>query len=223
MLTLALSIAVPADEYEEQILFRGIEWGSNYNEAITDLGGISMCDLRESEYWYSIKDYMNTESGMSKYNGTLGGYTYASASSLKDLSVAGYPIESLYMYFIYTPGEEGMLIKDTEHTKLVYAYYKIKPKDLEAAYDDLTTKLTSLYGDVDETDHSTFLIDDNQNLWYGANGTMVSVVSRDYNTTSTKELYIKYGFAGGDDLMKASYDALVLEESKKAANNTDGL
>lgn len=53
---------------------------------------------------------------------------------------------------------------------------------------------------------------------------MVSVVSRDYgSTTGTKEIYIKYAFKGGDELLNKAYEALVLEEKMNAGSNTEGL
>jgi len=218
-------LAYAAEIYSEPILFRGVEWGSTLAEATQMLPeGVEMYDLRESERWYSIDDYMYTENGFGTYSGVLGGYIYAKSSSLEGMKVAGYDVDDIKMYFTYLPDDKGLLMKDEEHTALIYAYYKIEPKDLDSAYNDLVDKLSSLYGDIDLMQHDSFMIDDRQSLWNGADGTMVSVVSRDYgSTTGTKEIYIKYAFKGGDELLNKAYEALVLEEKMNAGSNTEGL
>lgn len=224
LIMVSISVYAAADDvYSTPILFKKIPWGTSYTDAVKQLGNISMRDIRETEYWHTMDDFMYTEGGFSDYNAKIGGYAYASSSSLEGEKVAGYDIDDLYMYFVYVPGDDGLLIRDEDHTALIYAYYKINPKDLTAAYEDLTAKLTKLYGDVDGTQSDSFLITDNQNLWNGAEGTMVSLVSRDYESTGTKEIYIKYGFSGAEALMQKAYDAIALEESINAADNTDGL
>ena len=217
--------AFAGDEHSEPILFRGAQWGSSLDEVkkfIPD--GVKMRDLKITEYWYPMDSLMNDGNDWgSQYKAEMGGYSYAQSSSLKDVKVAGYDIEDLYLYFMYVPGEDGLLVKDDAHTALIYAYYKLEPKNPDAVYDDLISKLTSLYGDVDREESSTGLIDRKMSQWNGADGTMVSVFREDYSTTGSHYIYIKYGFKGGDDLMKAAYDATVLEESKGAASNVDGL
>lgn len=213
-----------AEDGAAPILFRGAEWGSTFDEAIKVLPeGSKVRDLNTTEYWYSVDNLLYNESVWDdSYKGELGGYTYVQSSSLKGLQVAGYDIEELKMYFVYTTGDDGLLIKDSDHTAFIYAYYKLEPKDPDAAYEDLLTKLTKLYGDVDvrQTDSSYIVYE--QNLWDGGNGTKVSLLREDYPTGS-HYIYIKYSFDGANDLMKKAYDALVLEESVNASSNVEGL
>ena len=79
-----------------------------------------------------------------------------------------------------------------------------------AVFDDITAKLTSLYGDVDftyETEEGNWKgkkAKRTSNVWYGANGTMVSVsYFVGWGTT------INYSYEGADELLKnASYGNL---------------
>ena len=207
--------------HEEPILFRGIKWGATREEAAKALpAGLVMTETKTSEYWYSTSNMMFDESFNDYYKGELGCYEYTRSSNA--VQVAGYEVKDIYLYYAYHTGEDGLLIKDDEHTSLLYAYYKIEPKDPAAAYNDLIGKLTSLYGDVDFRQRSDSVITYTQNLWYGADGTMVSLVKADYSTGS-HYIYIKYGFSGADDLLNAAYDAVVLEERLNAASNVDGL
>ena len=209
---------------ESEILFRGIPWGASFNEVLKAFPeGAKIRDPQIKDYWYLTDDMLYDESAWSdKYTGEMGCYSYVQSSTLKEMQVAGYDIEDLYLYFVFVPGDDGLLVKDKEHTALVYAYYKLEPKDPDAAYSDLLTKLTGLYGDVDLHQSKAPYISYEQSLWEGGNGSKVSLVREDYPSGS-HYIYIKYGFAGADELMKKAYDALVLEESLNAVSNTDGL
>lgn len=228
LLTLALlltsCVAFAGDEYAEPILFRGVEWGSSFEDVVKVLpDGVKMRDPKINEYWYPMSDMMYDESGWgNQLKGELGCYAYARSSSLKGVKVAGYEIDELYLYFIFKQDSSGKLVKDAAHTAFYYGYYKLEPKDPDAVYDDLVNKLSSLYGDVDEEKSSSSIIDDKMALWNGADGTMVSIFRQDYSSGS-HYIYIKYGFAGGDDLMQEAYEAVVREETEGAASNTDGL
>lgn len=213
-----------ADEYEKAILFRGIQWGATVSEVSAGLPeGVEMYGTKNSEYWYSMDNRMYDESmNGDSLKAEIGCYDFVRSRSLENVRVAGYQVSDLYLYYIYTPGENGLLVKDDEHTALIYAYYKLEPKDPESVFADLTKKLTGLYGDVDLHQKRTPYIAYEQNLWYGADGTMVSILKEDYPSGS-HYIYIKYGFAGGDDLMAKAYDAVILEETLNAASNVDGL
>lgn len=212
-----------ADTYESPILFRGIQWGSTVSEASSGLPeGVRMYATRINEYWYPMASTMFDESVNEYFKAELGCYEYARSTTLENVKVAGYNIAGLYLYYVYVPGENGLLIKDNANTALAYAYYKLEPKDPEAVYADLVKKLTSLYGDVDEHQKKSPYIVYEQNLWHGADGTMVSLVKEDYPSGS-HYIYIKYGYSGADELIAKAYDAIVLEEMLNAASNTDGL
>ncbi len=222
LILLGCGSAVADDAYEEPILFRGIEWGASYTDTLKGLpAGVTMYALRNSEYWYTMDDYMFTSSNMA-YHAEIGAYAYARASSLNGVKVAGYDVSKIDLYFAYLPGDDGLLVKDKEHTSLFYAYYCLEPKDPNAVFEDLKTKLTSLYGDVDYEQTKSSIISYEQALWNGADGTMVSLIREDYSSGS-HYIYIKYGFKGGNDLLKAAYEAAVLEETLNAVSNTDGL
>ncbi len=221
MLILGFNI-VWADEYEKPILFRGIEWGSKYGDALKALPeGVRMYGLQDREYWYSVDEQLFDESKW-KYKGILGCYTYAMSSSLEGAKVAGYQIDQLYLYFTYLPDDNGLLVKDENHTALVYGMYKLEPKDVETVYSDLITKLTSLYGDVDVSQTKSPYISYTQNAWKGADGTIVSLVKEDY-PSGPHYIWIRYSFEGANTLIDNAYEALVLEESINSASDTDGL
>lgn len=211
-----------AEQNDTSILFRGVEWGSTFEEFKTGLPeGVKMSDLRTNEYWNTMESNMFTGNGHST-KGDLGAYAYAFSNTLDEVKVAGYAISDLYAYFIYRTDDNGLLVRDDAHTALIYAYYEIEPKDPDAVYSDLLEKLSSVYGNITETnkeDKSTY---SEQNIWRGADGTMVSAVRIDYSS-GNHVIFIKYGFTGGDDLIAAAYEAAILEETKNAGSSTEGL
>ena len=215
------NVALASTIYEKPILFRGIDWGSNYNYAIKAFPPqIEMSSLNDSEYWYRIEDYLYKKSGNSR-DGVIGARSNAYSWDISGLKVAGYEVDEIELLFTYLPGESGLLSKAASDTALIYAEYKLKPKDADAAYTDLTNKLTALYGDIDATNSDSFFIEYNQNEWFGADGTKVSLVSESHS--SDTYIYIKYAFDGANELMDNAYNALILEETQNAASNTDGL
>ena len=62
--------------------------------------------------------------------------------------------------FVYTPDETGRLIKDKDHAVLCLAEYEFdfesKKESYDAALEDLTNKLTLLYGDIDNQPSSGY-------------------------------------------------------------------
>ena len=212
-----------ADTHDSAILFRNANWGAAYSEVLEKLPeGVKMYAPKVSEYWRLTADRMFDDSSWDYYKAELGCYSYSKSSSMKNVKVAGYDVDTIYLYFLYTIDSNGLLVKDDDHTSLIYAYYKLEPKDPDAVYTDLVSKLTSLYGDVDLHQKKSPYTTYEQNLWYGADGTQVSLVKEDYPSGS-HYIYIKYGFSGADEQIAAAYNAVVLEETQNAASNTDGL
>ena len=214
-----------ADPYEKPILFRGVEWGASCaafeNGVFPD--GLQFYNAKLLDSWHSVANMLYDGADI-RYKGEFGFYYRPLPSSIKKLGlkVAGYPVDDLYLYFTFLPGDDGILVKDTIHSSFIYVYYKIEPNDPEGTYSDLLNKLTALYGDVDYSTAKSPYISYTYNLWNGADGTMVCLEKEDYPSGS-HYIYIKYSFAGADDIIKTAYDAFVFEETRNAASDTSGL
>lgn len=207
---------------DKEILFRSVPWGSSVTEAAAQQEFINPEKFREWEYWYPAESFMFRESGSTLVNAAAGGYVNIYP---RDLKVAGYDVNSMQIYFTYVPDAEGNLVRDTDHTAMIYAYYQLDVKDPVAAFEDLSGKLSGLYGDVTSTDHYDgygYIVSD-QLLWKGQNGTMVSLVLEDYPESKLTNLYIKYGTADADQQLLDAFKAVQKEEGQNAEGNTDGL
>lgn len=207
---LAMTAVSTLAEHGEPILFRGIVWGSSYAE-------IAESVELEKLSTFSFSESVGTALGMETTLDTPRdeGLVGIAEFSRPYPEVAGYQTVDVELHFVYLPDENGELAKDEEHTALYHAYYTIEPADRVAAYEDLTQKLTSLYGDADYSRGDITQDKDSVTAWYGAEGTMVSL---EYSTSSYR-IYIHYGFLGGDQLLMDAQAAV----DRARANNTDGL
>lgn len=206
---LALGCAAAlAEAYEEPILFRGIPWGSSYAEIAQE---VELDDLY-AQKGYGVADRLWKGDSLDYDVGTEG---YASYTTFP--KVAGYQASYVVLDFAMVPDEDGHLpmdeygevVPDPERTRLYAGIYFIYASDEYAAFEDLSNKLTSLYGDADMTM-------DGISVWYGAEGTMVSVGKR---SSSSGNIMIAYACADGDEWLADAQAAL----DRAFSEDTEGL
>lgn len=211
-------------QYDKPILFRGVEWGVTHNEAVKSLPAeLNWWALDVSSSVYPVEHALYDE-GRDYFNGEVGGYVSPRSSSIgkANLTVAGYAVDDVTLRYAFIPNADGTLSKSSDTAKLYYAYYKLDPKDPDAAYADLTTKLTTLYGDPDRSFTKSPYISYEYTIWYGADDTVLCLEREDYPSGS-HYIYIKYATLKGNEWLSTAYDALVYEETKNAGSNLDGL
>lgn len=210
---------------EKEILFRGLEWGIPYEETLKAFDkDFPFTESEPFDFWRMPTDLLKTTDYRS-YREYLGTSVGSSVKYYESFEVAGYPVRSVNMYYAYLPGEDGILVRDHEHTSFYLGFYEILPKDYYTAFEDLTTKMNTLYGDMDYEnieDGSSF-INNTFRVWNGKNGTMVGLELEEYNASDTKYLYIRYTFQGADELIEQAHQAVLLEERINAESNYDGL
>ncbi len=203
VLLLALSCAAYADVYEQEIRFQSISWDWSLKELVStkrvEDESVSPAEAHDVAY------YLYGEADKHKYTSPI-----VVMKSLPVSEAAGYELEEAYMYFVKTPDEKGNVMNaDALRLKPICGVYVLKNYG-SAAFDDITAKLTSLYGDVDftyETKEGNWKgkkANRRSNVWYGQNGTMVSVsYYAGWGTTIT------YSYEGANELLKkASYGNL---------------
>lgn len=190
-----INVAVP--ENAKEILFRGIPWGSTYNETVSALLSDWGVRFREGEIITPrrIRSLINN-SWSDYYDNECGCYTYlATGSEIKQ--VAGYNVENVKLYFAFAPNDQGEIDQLPENTSFFLGQYTIKPKDLYAVYEDLKQKISSLYGKPAKERSDGFIIHYKYCYWYGANDTMVVIVTDD----NWDSIYINYVWNHGDDML----------------------
>lgn len=218
----SVCVASAEESATKPILFRGIEWGSSYTEVLAQFPAeIRFFNTSYDGTSYNVRYKMLDES-RHYYDGNVSRKASAYSSSLENLNVAGYELSDLDLCFAWIPGDDGLIVEDDDHTALFFAEYEISPKDLDAAYSDLTAKLSSLYGEPVSTKTSGFTIKETYTVWYGGNNTMLVLLKEEYSSGS-KYIKIRYGTTDGDTWLQTAYDALILKESLETVSNIDGL
>ena len=147
--------------YEKPILFREIEWGTSYNEVVE-----TYPNKNQNEWEPGGIDAI-FYGGEAAHYGKVG---FRIRSGLpQGVTVAGYDVRDIYLNFVYTPDETGRLIQDKDHAVLCLAEYEFdfesKKESYDAALEDLTNKLTLLYGDIDNQPSSGY---GTRAVWKGA-------------------------------------------------------
>ena len=207
--------AATAEPCEQPIQFRGLKWGGNYSDIaegfkiIRTIGHYdNSCTIRALMY--------GEASGNAKYDERVGFKTTIDPSSIG--KVGGYPVKDAGMFFAHTMDESGRLLEENESAKFYMGFYMIEVKGKsgqDAAWDDLTQKLSSLYGECDQevSPWNTYRV------WDGAEGTMVSLEKVASHNGEKYSIIIRYSFEAGETLLQKAQSAIDHEFSLI----TDGL
>lgn len=213
----------------ESITFRDIDWYTPYPEASTALQ--NMGDIGRSSVFERIMlsnwDIEGPEFVGEPYFSGGGVQIYTTAS------VAGYNA-SLFVNFIYAI-IDGHVSWDMQSSELIKVIYKIQDLgDMEAAYDDLKSKLSHLYGEgtITSSYDSYYKRVAYEGVnWFGSDGSVVRItiqhkVTEDsraiieiiYSAPNTAERITE--LIKQDELDKAAEEA---EKREENADNYDGL
>jgi len=194
-------------EYDKEILFRNIPWGSTYGEVKEALADLDA--EWETPYNYahnSIRGIIDERLPERKNAYTI---CYVTLKNIKD-KVAGYPLKSITLYFAFNDIENPYL----EDTSLFLAVYTFEYGSMtETEKDDLLNTLEQVYGPYDtmEDYHSPGL-----GYWdYGIIGKDNSEVHF-YRSGLIKVYYLG---GNGASTAQQNYEELM----KSSISNTDGL
>lgn len=166
--------SVPAyAEYDEEIMFRNIPWGSNYYEVMEALEdvGIKEWGAEKPLTRLNIEASKNamwiSHESESVEPEKLGFCICVDGKKMPVFTVAGFEVSEITLYFAYTFAEDGTLLLDREHTALYAASYAFR-KNTSQVSSSLLLKLRALYGkqDAHKSDTNGY-----KNAWYGKNGT----------------------------------------------------
>lgn len=222
-------------ETDTEIIFRDIPWGTSYAEVQQILNEFDWYDM-SFDYMrhYPVEEVLTDDYDYYSIEFDNGGINMtAQPFSQKETSVAGYTTSDIELFFAYVP-VKGTLTKDASDTALYGARYIFEPQNISSMSNDLIEKLSSLYGDPDETTADTDMWGNKTTYtwWNGANNTVVVLRALDSSGDSTgfynDELWISYAWKNGDNLLLAADNAVNMsgysEESSNYGNgNTDGL
>ena len=219
LVILLIPICSLAESAEEvSISFRGIPWGSSYCDIQSILqDGEHLGKLSSDHYCASVNGYV-TGTNETPYSGEeLGAFCSLIGSDGNYVPVAGYETVLSEVVFVYVPNENGLIDYNQKNTALIQAMYSIETIVPNVVFEDLLTKLTSLYGEpVYEKRYS-----DSCPVWTDKDGSMVGLIA-----VNNDHVIIRYTFKGADALITEAHNSLVETETQKTIDvqsDTSGL
>ena len=183
----------------EGITFRDVPWGSTPGEAEAILGPAS--GSRSFVYSGFVTIYTDGRGLSTYYNGG---------------SVAGYAVPRITLDYVY-PVLDGKILRDDSLAVICSGRYVIEDVgDIHAVMDDLTAKLSTLYGSYTQSIHGR--------LWTDIKGNTITLQGGDTS------VYLLYYPSYRDALLEAAAQAIAAERAEQEEllriqnqNNTDGL
>ena len=193
-LALLLGYAALAEAGNAPILFRDIPWGSSWTE-INEILPLKDLLAVSDEFGVAFRVYRGEKQ---EWGSEVS--RYCTCESPERIEVAGYMLSDMKLNFARLPGPDGLLTDDPADTALFYASYTFDYT--EDALEDLTDKMTRIYGEADPSHEGRL-------LWRGAEGTMVSL------SASHPYIFISYGVEDAEQFFRSAQAALKYELSQK--------
>lgn len=206
------------------ISFRSIPWWTSKSEVektlVSDGAEIQQAAFEDHILRMSGIDFSNTTSGNDRVDGggIVGRYS--------GIGVAGYTPTDTQACYIYTLNEDGSINKDKDSAQFYFGWYTFDSNDYvdgESVYNDLSQKLTSLYGTGESNDESDYFT---TITWHDANSNQIRLLlggkNKDYK-------YVTLGYMAADadsrlNEMQAALDAeAIANEAAERESNKDNL
>lgn len=229
LVVMLLCLSLPALAYDEEITFQGIPWEADVETAITTLAekgyikksgiqktissllndaGIKKADLVTMKttslsttlpgFILSMEKLDGQTSPLGQYNDFKEITVYTRLRSIEK-KIAGYDVQSISLLFAH----------DNKQTQLISIQILFDTEDQQALWDDLTAKLTSLYGNKEELPSG-----DQYHVWFGANQSAILLCAESQKTM----LY--YGTTNAESIIN-SYLSELVEQNDTVADPTD--
>ena len=194
-LLLFASPAFVEAQTDKEILFRDIPWGTNLQDAESQIPEMSFLyqdgSRMDDQFAYGINWILDTGYDMIEVLGTGG----MDMNYSGDLKVAGHKIQNVILYYATQFKDTGVDFNNCD--LIVYGgKYYFDFSDIDATSRDLLHKLTDLYGEPDFTKKTGSTISLFQ--WDGLNGTHCSL-SIDEGIDA---IAVSYAWDGGEEIAK---------------------
>jgi len=204
VITIALMLLMPT-VLADEIQFRNIPWYSSIPEVQATFEDGIFIDGVEDYELPLVAELEADYSNFGQITRIIPGWVGYSPLGILDYKVAGHLADDLYV-FCYDGKENGTLLKDIDSSHMYLAVYIFKDDGSEETYSDFQTKLSSLYGQFEETsdDDTTYI--NHKSVWRGDNETAAVLTLRGQKNADGRPesliVYLTYSIAGADDLIR---------------------
>lgn len=207
---------------EEGFTFRNIPWYSSKADTekllVADGASVGFAGFKDKVLRLSGIDYPSVTSGKDRVDG--GGYVGRYGS----IKVAGYDTSAIGACYIYQLNDDGTINKDDESAEFYFGWYEFSGNDYSdcpALYEDLSGKLSSLYGEGSEDINDNF----SSVIWEDEDSNVIRL-QLGGKTNDNKWVSIGYIASDADERLDAMQDALTaeaiaLEAAEREENKED--
>lgn len=235
VISICIMLSLISNSIADEILFRNLPWGSDPNAMEKELkaAGFLYPIASESSLVYLDRyldeldrSYLDNSRITEEY---CGWGLIAFNFSEDGPSVAGYSISSVQAYF-HSPIKDGTVNLEKKAAGLYLAQYTLNVIDFDTAFDELSSKLTKLYGEPIRRDGKTSaLINENDvffttcdtiRLYYYGDNNSVVVMEKAVNEGKGIALVIIYGQMGFDEHI-AKCDKTIKQEKYQERLNKE--
>ncbi len=226
ILLLILSNVNVYAQTDTEILFRDMPWGTSFSELKNIFPDFEDLYFNTDENIPAVCDIERiiTISSDSKLEHGISGYSDYYPS---DMSVAGYPLDCI-TFFLVKPVIDGKLETAESRLKCYAVRYTFNPNDIDSSANDLTEKLSGLYGEPDQFGNAANSFHKWQyTVWKGSNNTGVALsVGKPIKAMPpfvVDTININYFIYDGDVWLKAASDIQRDNLQAERDGNTSGL
>ncbi|MBR0367030.1 MAG: hypothetical protein IJH86_01390 [Clostridia bacterium] len=221
---IASSCPLPNVNTDAEIIFSGFEWYADYSTTLqtaTEKGITNQFDWSRDNFkddgcltphWYTIYNSINSFAGSEE---RCGGYL----NYISDIpNVAGYKIDSLKLYMMWNP-DNGIVADYTQPDAVQFymAKYEFDVSNTEDCYNDLVSKLKTLYGENPITDVYGPISPTTYTCWVNADKALIGVSYDKYGVN------LVYMAPGAEERLLAVEDKVRQQEIEGAQNDMTGL
>lgn len=216
---LLVLVLVSTTALADEILFRGIPWGTSVLEFEKQIG----CEIGYTELRLPHWSSYSPTSSIDKGTYTIG-YDVTAGFGDTLFQVAGYDLDFIFAYFYYGV-EDGKINRNPEASEFYLSEYIFDVEDIEGAYSDLKEKMTSLYGEGTEEKGKTS--EYYATVWDGDNNTAVRLLVRSNYPYDGSSIRLVYGKTDSDEHVKYLEELVqqerIMQERNNRSDSKDGL
>lgn len=227
LVVLMLFVPAALADTETEIVFHGIPWGISVNELADQLRqrniSVSASDIKNDEdmvFWGS--QFLSVSDDRFDTTGhKISLYYWNDPGKAK---IAGHPVQELELYSHYGIAD-GKISLDANDSKyyLVNIWFDANDEMVVGIYDDLLTKLTTLYGNCTESTFKTSSSNYTCATWHGANNSAVILYRSVSDSSGYQFVHLIYGKTDSEQTLREVRRLVIEHEIQSVADDSTGL
>ena len=227
VVVLMASVSFATADTNENIVFHGIPWDISINELASALKerGIPVGyndisnDANMAVWTYEFRN--SYEHDIETTGHKISRYFW---NDDVVVNIAGYPVQRMEFYAHYDI-TDGVLKQDANESRyyLTNSWFDVDDEMAVSVYNDLSSKLTRLYGNGSE--NTTYIVDNTYTytVWNGANNTAVCLYRSVSDSSDYQFVHLMYGKTNIEETLQNVRKLVIEKQVQSVAEDVTGL